>query len=214
MAFLNLGTTMSKSSTILKVGIIDTGIYAGHEFFKNIKIVGDTDDYHGHGTSVASVMLKDTCDGVIVYSCRVRIKGLPGKSYEDCLKWMERQNVDLLNLSMADNGSGKDDVEDEFVRNFEGRIIVAAGNEGINLDAIQRYPAQYGKIYKKVLTIGSLREDGKMRHRTSNYGSFVYWQIGENVPVAKKSGGWGVDSGTSFATPSATNKHIKAWCAR
>lgn len=103
---LNLGNTfnLAKGSKNVTVAIIDTGVDATHENFKNVNIVKSFDfvknvenktDLHGHGTHVAGIIAgKNTgiANGISIMPLKYTINSDSDRAYAN--KMMKKLNID------------------------------------------------------------------------------------------------------------------------
>jgi hypothetical protein len=123
----------------------------------------------------------------------------------NAIKYATDLKLDFINYS----GGGADPNVDEYYAieqyvNGGGTILVAAGNDGKNLDNPENgfYPAKYAVHDKRIIVVGLLNDFGIIS-TVSNYGSFVTrWEKSVNAP------GFGHPSGTSLATAVATGKEV------
>lgn len=197
----------------LRVAVLDTGLNlndprfagvlcrSGHKDFTNTSI----EDYDGHGTEVVGLIRKFAhnaryCLIIVKYWS----KGVSStRAYADALNYVYTLKPDVVNLS----GGGHHPIASELLviaSNPHITFIVAAGNH--NEPAEKFYPGAYGATFGNVRTIGSL--DGGNRASFSNYGTFLKWRQGKNIPVMQLFGNEGVDSGTSMSTAIYTGEYL------
>lgn len=204
----------------LRIAIVDTGLDLndprftdhlcenGHRNFVNNESM---DDKVGHGTFVAGLIEKYAGNSnycILVY-----------KFYQDSADG----NVNLSRESAAlraaiDNGaniinfSGGGPIFNEpeavIIRdNPQITFVVAAGNEGKNLDihGNEFYPASL--FYKNIEVVGSVTKNGD-RASTSNYSSKINnKEVGQNA-ISYIPNGIGLMSGTSMATAIFSGKLV------
>lgn len=181
-----------------------------------IKVPLDLDD---HGTNITGIIEGYARNANANY-CIVVLKyyNRGSGSYNNLTATINAFNyareigADYINYSSGGEWPDKD--EELAVRKFlngGGTMVVAAGNEGRNLDLPWNsyYPAQYDK---RIIVVGMLNKDGT-NSKYSNYGNAVNrWEIGKEIA------GYGlIMSGTSQATAVATGKivsKIKNKCDR
>lgn len=188
----------------IKVAIIDTGL--SNAYVKNVQLCdrGHKDfsgqglnDTNGHGTNITGIITEHT--NTTNY-CIIIIKAYNFDTHKNyitnALQYVSNLNVDIINLS----GGGPGTIEEERVAvekilNKNILLVVAAGNDGINLDEnCNYYPACYDK---RVIVVGANKS-------YSNYGTPVHViRTGEDV-----SGFGIVMHGTSQATALQTSKII------
>lgn len=201
--------------TPIKIAVIDTG------FSKNaipdektaegknyLYPERSTEDTYGHGTAVASIILKHTPDVLLV--------PLVSNAYEDGKitqvdsEVLAQIIVDAVDVYECDiiNISAGFVLDKEAVRNAvayaeeQGTLIIASsGNDYASNGAVKYYPA----AYDTVLAVGSLTEDGTEISAFSQRGEWVdVYAVGENVTVSTLSGNTRTSSGTSYSTAKIT----------
>jgi thermitase len=110
--------------------------------------------------------------------------------------------------------SGKYFNEEENIlvhENPRSRFVAAAGNDGVDLETNERYPANLAKHYSNIIAVGNLDERG-IAARGSNYGPrHMIWMRGMNVRSTLPSDKYGYMSGTSQAAANATNALIRSY---
>lgn len=171
-------------------------------------------DVVGHGTNIAGI-IESYADNTNVNYCMVILKYYMGSgmgSFQNgqntirAIEYAANIKLDFLNYSSG----GRDPSEAEYaaIERFldsGGTLVVAAGNDGENLDedGHDYYPAKYVKKDKRIIVVGMLDKNG-VPLKSSNYGTIVSrWEVGVNV--------WGfglVQTGTSQATATATGKLV------
>jgi subtilisin family serine protease len=217
---------MAKTVT---VAVIDTGIDKsssgklcryGHKSFAS-KHGDPLVDKVGHGTHVAGLIEKHAGDGdyclVSIQFCNDKITQTQNLfNLKRALQYAINLRVDYINIS----GGGYDPDPKERLLMLEAlnngiKVVVAAGNESINLTYwCNYYPACYDD---RIIVVGNLTSDRVpsqlsflVRSPTSNYGKVVRrWEVGTRVFSNLPSGRHGYLSGTSQATAVATGKIIK-----
>lgn len=227
--------TVSSSARPIKVLVIDTGVDASNFEIMNHIDKKDVDlhpnyyeDFHGHGTHIAGIVLKDTCSNVVVYSCKFMDSMLETDDERmtneiNCFKLALTNHMDVINFSGG--GPSVDMKEHDVVRqvlNTGTYIITAVGNGGWNPDkriienghSLKKekyYPASYN--YKYVYAVGALNEDGTI-YKYSNYGfKGMYWERGVDIESTLPNNRRGMMSGSSQATAVYTNKYLKKICS-
>lgn len=215
----------------LRVAVIDTGLDLDDSRFSNYLCEPDShrdftgegiNDSIGHGTHVAGIITKNASNYnkyclIIIKYFSYNVENLDlVDSLVKAIKWAEIQNAKIINISSTGFKYSYD--EYEAIKSAPDiKFIVAAGNQGNNLDKIKNkvYPASH--VLPNIYVVGALDETGAKRSNISNYGSRVkYWQIGDNVFSALpdfccrylnaiyRYTCYGVMSGTSMATPAVT----------
>ena len=189
------------------VAVVDTGVYAKHEFLKDrvipvnecfIENGTSSNDLNGHGTHVSGIIVDCTLPNVKILPVRVLDMNGYGTElsiYNGMLFSIQR-NCDVINLSLG--GYGKRELEREAMLEAVSHnisVVVAAGNE--SLDAGLTAPARYSEA----VTVGALEKTG-LYADYSNYGDAVdLWAPGSEVLSCQKGEGYTEKSGTSMATP-------------
>lgn len=205
----------------VKVAVVDTGFgfqgkgkdaklcLSGHKDFTesgftvNELIPPDT---IGHGTNVTGIIESYAQKAHINY-CIVVIKYYrssgEGNLRNTILSFKHALSIGAKYINYSSIGGWPVEEERLIVKKFlnsGGTLIVAAGNDGENIDFIRSgmYPAMYDK---RIIVVGMLEKNGK-RSNESNYGKIVNrWEIGRNVI------GYGIImNGTSMSTAVATGK--------
>lgn len=204
----------------IRVISIDTGIDKSHEEInlhlpKNPINILDYQDYHGHGTHIAGLILNNTCPEVELESCSWFSIVNPNGDYKDyinCLRNAILEKPDFINISSG----GPNYDQEEFnlltiLSNMGVKIIVAAGNNGKDLSKTTNYyPAKY-KI-KNLIPVGNLYSNGE-RNITSNYGlENEVWEPGTEINSTLPYNKYGRMTGTSQATAKYTNKLLLQKC--
>lgn len=125
------------------------------------------------------------------------------------LRWAIDQKVDIINYS----GGGVMRNEEERKLVLEAldkgiKFVAAAGNEGMNIDFFNFYPASYDK---RIYVVGALvKAHSQDRFPTSNHGKSVNgWELGKNMFSRLPNGQWGYMSGTSQATAVKSGKLVR-----
>ena len=203
----------------VKVAVIDTGINYMDEVAETgrIKDAFDTytflnkpQDFNGHGTFCAGVILESTPNNVKVVPVKVITGTGLGSTLNIVLGVIYAMYIkaDVLSMSLGGINIGIPYMDPFFkeIRNNKGCIVVAAGNEKDNTNT--SYPA----CWKYVITVGATRSNNKVDKSYSNYGKHVDFvapgtDVGGHfalltVPIYAEL------TGTSMATP-----HIAAACA-
>ena len=209
----------------VRVGVIDSGIAShsdlnanvigGWDFVNNNSITND--DPTGHGTHVAGIIgAKSTnIDGISGVCWNVQLVPLQVENNEgdwelddvtEAINWAINNNVHVINYS----GGGSDNYapRSAAISNYQGVFVCAVGNDGLNNDNIDDYPANYSRYtaYKRVISVGAINGDGT-KASYSNYGANSVsifapgTDILSTVPTSIDSSGYISWPGTSMATP-------------
>jgi subtilisin family serine protease len=193
LLLLFLTTIASSAPKTLRVAIVDTGLDitdsrfeghicpAGHKDFTGTGL----QDIHSHGTFIAGLIEQNAGPGnycFLIY--KYYLESNPGSVNLDnevlALQEAVDNGADIVNFS----GGGPIFDEKEFLvikNNPKVKFVVAAGNDGQNLDLVYNafYPASY--YLKNEVVVGNVDILGN-RVPSSNYGSkVVNTQNGDNV---------------------------------
>jgi subtilisin family serine protease len=212
----------------VSVGILDTGIDAGHPDLANVDITYEhpgtrAEDIVGHGTHVAGIVGAETNNAVGIAGvarCAIHMwKIFPDEQVEgeyyvdpdafaDALRAGAESGLSALNMSIG--GTRSSSIEQVLIRRLIARgvvVVAAMGNEFQDGNPIE-YPA----AYDGVLAVGALAEN-RERSDFSNTGRHIgICAPGSNIlstlPRRRSSfrserlyASW---SGTSMATPHVT----------
>lgn len=201
----------SKTITVLE---IDTGIDStshseirDHINMANWDKLPDYQDFHGHGTHIAGIILKDTCKEVELISCKYYDLSNKTNSPLDCFRKALTTHYDIINFSSG--GKGYNQTEYDILKAIKSIIVVAAGNDNEDLSIQHYYPASYD--LPNVVAVGNL--NGKDKYQSSNFGlKNMVWMEGTNILSTFPGGRFGKMSGTSQATAAYSNKLLKEMC--
>lgn len=195
----------------VKVAIIDSGIDASHDFFKDklldgwdfVEETSVVSDEIGHGTHVAGIVLSNSTAAKIM-----PIKFTNGKKGKmsaliKSIKFAADNGSQIINLSLGLKKDSK--VLDEAIRYAQDKnivIVAAAGN--YNTDA-EYYPA----AAPDVIAVAALdKKDHKLYQ--SNYGSWVdFSAIGQDIYSTSLNNNYTYRTGTSQAAPFVTAKLVQ-----
>ena len=208
----------------LRVAIVDTGLDQKDPRFSKLLCPGnlswnfadnnaDTSDHHGHGTHIAG-LIKQYAENSNY--CLIIYKFYNGERDSDptsatvaAFNKAVKDKVDIINYSAGGNGYATE--EDVALRNADRHgitMVLAAGNNGMNLSVKPYYPAVL--LLKNKIVVGGLEFDSKKPHISSNYGKEVsVWERGENLLSTFPNGREGYLTGTSQAPAIHTGKIIK-----
>jgi len=204
------------------IAIIDTGISTRAIPAENI-LEGrnyldpslSTEDTYGHGTAVASVILKHYPQGQLV--------PLVSNAYEDgrirqvdhdMFAQMIRDAVDvyhcqIINLSVglvSDKPSIREAVA--YAQEKGVLIVTSAGNDYAANGDLMYYPAGY----ESVLAVGSVNQEGTEISAFSQRGEWVdIYACGEDVEIATLSGNTKESGGTSYSAARVTAAAAGLW---
>lgn len=214
--------SLEANSKTIKVMVIDTGVDLSHEeISKHIKEPnnGNYESSHWHGTAMAGIVLKDTCDEIELISCNYHPYGNHEMEYSNaCFTRALNEDISYINYSSSGSMSYKE--ERKILKKLSKKgtiIVVAAGNHHINLMKYDKcegsYPACY--LLKNMYIVQNLNKDGKL-DVSSNYLKHpnVRSEIGVDVSCLMPEGKTGKVTGTSPAAAKYTNRLLLEECKK
>lgn len=147
--------TASSTMPTLRIGLVDGGVDASHPALSRIRVHRHGCDGRAvpqrHGTQVAARLVSGAAGDLFAADlwCGARVGG-DTLGVIDALRWMARERVPVVNLSLVgpDNAALKRTVEAFASRGV--LLVAAAGNDGPA--APPRYPA----AYPSVVAVGAL----------------------------------------------------------
>ena len=214
------GEAQSTELEIVRIAVIDTGFSTEaipeekREEGKNyVEPEGSAEDTYGHGTAVASVILSENVNVVLVpLVSNIYEKGKIRQVENDTLAQMIRDAVDVYQCRIINISAGlvldKDAVRAavEYAKEQGVLVVASAGNDYDVNGAVKYYPAGYDSV----LAVGALTKDGKEVASFSQRGDWVNcYEIGEAVTIKTLSGNTRESDGTSYAAARITAKAAK-----
>jgi thermitase len=212
------------------VAVVDSGVDLAHPDLQARLLPGydwvDDDavpqDLHGHGTHVAgTVAAAENGVGVVGVAPEadvfpLRVLGANGSGWGSdvaaAFDWAGDRGVRVVNASLGSNGITT--AERQAIRDHpETLYVVAAGNEGKNVDSTPHYPCAYTEA--NVLCVGATDSDDDIAS-FSNHGATAVDLFAPGVSIASTyptgfgsdldyyfgtGDGYEVLNGTSMATP-------------
>lgn len=209
------GVAVQPPAAALAIGIVDTAVAREHEALRAADIVQrdfvpfEAERPTAHGTAVASVLvgeganLRPQLRGGRVYAASVFFSDADGNDASTAAslaaagEWLAAQGVRVVNMSLA--GPPNRVLGAAIAALVErGVIVVAAvGNNGPHGEPL--YPA----AYPNVVAVTAVDAANRI-YRYANRGPHVMFAaLGVDVAVARSTGGYGEQSGTSIAAPHA-----------
>ena len=216
--------TISRLGRGITVYLMDSGIQTSHPEFSEANIVNlytvtpnDYNDYRGHGTALASVIVGKTCGITSATLKNVKI-------YDQNHQTLQSEFLDALDAIITDHVDNTFSVlncswiieKNEWVEHKlrilqdEGVfVIAAAGNQGTTIEDVT--PASM----LEVITVGAYNQQLtpcdfsnytgtessiSVTAGSTNHGELDGWAPGENIYTATIDGSYGYCSGTSIAT--------------
>ena len=161
---------ISKGSTSVKVGVLDSGIDSNHidlidnmDWELNRDFTGDDvvavsqpTDLHGHGTHVAGIIgaahnnngINGVCEKVKLVSLKVLKDNGKGSLSFLCkaIQYANSQEIPILNYSAGALSSDIGDYQTllkNALQSYSGLFVCAAGNAGNDNDTIAHYPSNF-----------------------------------------------------------------------
>lgn len=231
ISLILLGISSASADDRLKVAIIDSGLDLRDPRFKDVLCDSGHFDYTGegmndtisHGTHVAGLVKHHAGAGNY---CLIILKTVKG--FESAFKFEVPainaavvRGAKFINMSLS--GPTYSFEEYAAMKNAATKhgviFIVAAGNNGLNLDKSKAYPASLD--IPNMIVVGNLGRNGK-RYKSSNYGSKVNaWATGEDVMSTVPGKNCietedyvpcnGSMTGTSASAPIITGQLVKAY---
>ncbi|PTM56706.1 S8 family peptidase [Desmospora activa] len=206
------------------VAVVDTGVDFNHPLLEPYLISGinlrdpvqPAQDYMGHGTHVAGVMV-EVWDGwerdanaaaIDIMPVKVMNDGKDGDVYftAEGMREAVRRGADVIVLAQGSWTYSETMADAVRFAEEEGVLVVGAtGNASLDENGDIRYnsPVHYPAAFPEVLGVGAVGREGKVVP-TSNGGSGIdVVAPGESIVAAVPGGGRKADSGTSFAAPQA-----------
>lgn len=195
------------------IGLIDTALVRKHSAFSRASITerdfveSSNARPTAHGTAIASLLVGNERNhkgllpdarlvaASVFYQGESGATGATTSALVAALDWMSAQGVQVVNMSLA---GPPNQVLGAMIDALSkrGMIVVAAvGNDGPSARPL--YPAAFDPVVAVTAV-----DKQKRIYRWANQGpqvDFAAW--GVSAPVARVKGGYGEDSGTSFAAP-------------
>ena len=183
---------ISRGSSSVKIGVIDTGIYGNHpalvgridtslsyDFTGNNNPLVDTD---GHGTEMAGIMVANEITNGQMRGITENVKAVSLKVNNDrnyltaisriasAILYANVNNIKIINMSFAFdsiNNSQEDLMPiEEALEQYGGLAVCAAGNQGRKYEFYPIYPAAYP--FNNIIAVGASNEQ-EVPTATSNY---------------------------------------------
>ncbi|PJN24351.1 serine protease [Streptomyces sp. CB02613] len=217
----------------VKVAVVDTGVNPSTpslrgQVLKGVDVTGapgdETDDYHGHGTTMAELIagtgkgggLKGLAPGAEIIPVRMSDVDFMAKrntvigDMTKAIRAAADSDAQIINVSMADDLSNRDEREAVKYAQSKGKLVIAGvGNEG-HEDNWQQYPA----AYPEVVGVASADRKGKVSYYSQHSGSVDVASPGSDIPKwcdnSFKNYCDG-DGGTSAATAIASASAALVW---
>lgn len=204
-----------------KVAVVDSGLDLTDSRFSSHLCTEGHEDFTGegltdninHGTAITSLIIKHAA---AANYCLIILKVFDPNEppyiahYNSYLAMKKAVKLGVEFINYSGGGNGYDDGEaNNIANNPDVKFVVAAGNDGENLDTgeFKFYPASLN--FPNVIAVGSIRDNGT-RSPFSNHGPTVdAVEIGSMVYVLLPNNREGYMSGTSISTAVHTGKLVK-----
>lgn len=195
------------------IGLIDTALARKHTSLSRSNITerdfveSSNPRPTAHGTAIASVLVGKERDhrgllpdarlvaASVFYQAESGATGATTSALVAALDWMAAENVKVVNMSLA---GPPNQVLGTMIEALSkrGMIVVAAvGNDGPSAKPL--YPA----AFEPVVAVTAVDRRNNV-YRWANQGPQVdFAAVGVSTPVALPKGGYGEETGTSFAAP-------------
>ncbi len=191
------------------IAVIDSGIQHDHDFlegrvvdsgFNAITDNGTAYDDRGHGTHVAGIIVANTLSNVTVHAYKALNESGSGTASQISLAIDAaiEDDVDIINLSLSMKGSSAI-LHEAVQRAYNAGIcvIVAAGNDGIDLTNNHCSPASFSECIT-VMSCSNIRRILK----SSNYGEPCDFAApGDKILSCDLNNRFKIRTGTSMAAP-------------
>ncbi len=197
----------------IRIAVVDTGLdltdprfkthicHTGHKNFVEDESINDT---HGHGTFVAGLIQQyasksNYCLLIYKYYSESASGSLNLKRESMAFREAIKNGASIINFSGGGGGFNEEEAL-LIAKNPKVTFVVAAGNEGEDLDVPGNYYFPASLFYKNMHVVGAIDSHGD-RSKTSNYSKKIYdTELGENAISFLPNGKMGHMSGTSMAT--------------
>ncbi len=214
-------------SVTCSVGILDTGIDNEHpDLASNINMSLaynannqnslDSMDIYGHGTGVAGIIGAKGNNLIGISGINWNVSMVPIKI---CLNNSENASVDAMveainyainnNIDICNLSYGMPDYPAfiEAIEQYQGLLVIAAGNDGSNIDNLAPYP-ELSSLDNVIIVSSTYYGEGDNENRvnTSNYGinTATIAAPGSHIYTTNINDGYIHRYGTSFAAPHVT----------
>jgi thermitase len=214
------------------VGIVDTGIDAGHEDLAGRVAAcgsaaearvtdGDCSDDEGHGTHVAGTIGAIAGNGLgiagVAFNAPLivcRALGADGSGtiadIAACMRWTRDKGAKVISMSLGGPPSETLAAAAKTAYARGGRagslIVAAAGNDG---DATISYPAGL----PQVVSVAAIAANDAVAPFSNENADVELAAAGVDVLSTKRGGGYVRESGTSMATPHVSAAAALLWAA-
>lgn len=214
-------------NNVIKVGVVDSGIYRYHEDLINRvdtnlsrDFTGGNNPYNdseGHGTNVAGIIgaevnnskgISGICWDVDIVSLKIEITDTYTNPDDvaEAINFARLNGIDILNMSFGALDNANNDVINA-IADYDGLIVAAIPNSNMDITNVTVLPAtaEYGNI----IAVGSSNYiDNKSSFSSYSKTKVDLFAPGENILMptlnSRNSTGYEIRNGTSFAAPHVT----------
>ena len=217
-----LASLLQVAAADTRVLVIDTGVDATNPTLAEVfcpaeysldvttgrSVVGIPEDNIDHGTHVAGIIRalagsSGYCMAFCKYYSGPRDNNLLNTI--KCLAHAEKIGARYINYSSGGRKFDKD--ERAAIKAISGFVVVAAGNDGVDVDKEGYYPAAY-RLPNEIIVGAYNSNCNKMD--ISNYGRDIQYYLGESLYSSLPSNTRGAMTGTSMAAAVATGTMLRA----
>jgi subtilisin family serine protease len=196
------------SNSIVRVGLIDSGVDGAHEVFRGVSLERYGCERHpvpaAHGTAIASLLVgraaafHGAAPGAALYAADVFCGQPTGGSVEtvaQALAWLVEQRIPVINVSLV---GPPDPLLERAVREAIARgslVVAAVGNDG------PAAPPLYPAAWPGVIGVTGVDAHGRILAEAERGTQVKFAAPGTDMLAAKLGGGYLRVRGTSFAAP-------------
>ncbi|MDR0931302.1 MAG: S8 family serine peptidase [Clostridiales bacterium] len=225
--FSNALVAANKTSEILTVAVLDTGVDITHPFLKNRVVPGistvDDEPYvdkYNHGTHVAGIIADATQNLTNVKIMPIKVLDNKGSGtisqISAGVKHAAVNGADIANLSLSGINESKSLYMNEyleFAKEYEMAAVVSAGNSSADTNNFAPSGYDYSITVSALHNITRVEED-PFAYSYSNFGNAVdFCAPGSYVNSSVPGGEYAHKDGTSMAAPhiSAALALVELW---
>lgn len=162
---------ITTGSDAVKVGIFENGADSNHPDLNERIFSGNISGSDDHGTAVAGIISGIQCNYGIAGISQSPIYLLSKSKFVSSLAYATENGIKIINASFhfTTNGYYAEYNATYYaaIKNYDGLLVCAAGNDKIDTDATPIYPACYD--LPNVISVGSI-DDTNYKSSFSNYG--------------------------------------------
>ncbi|RDG37715.1 S8 family serine peptidase [Streptomyces corynorhini] len=218
----------------IKVAVIDTGVNPNTPSLKGQILKGldatrigkETDDYAGHGTTMAELIagtgkgggLQGLAPGVKIIPMRIsdtefqNENPVKGGDAEDAIRAAADSDAQIISMSFGSDYSSPEEREAAKYAESKGKLFFAAAGNNADNGNKRQFPASY----PNVIGVASADNKGNVSDYSQHGGSVDIASPGSDIPAwcdNKFQSYCGGDGGTSSATAIASASAALLWSA-